>query len=205
MCDYRWGLDWWLNLLTAYTFMTHDYTLQNTDRHRLVSSITVSTSGFYHRNCNSLTELHKVSLHSQTFNWALLQLTLFFTASHTELNYQLTFPLLITSQHRPHRKHHSSIAAFMSVAMGTCLPSCCPEKAVAQTTENTVHLLLHVCMLWALPSNSRCLQSYRLARGLYATLYRWKQSIQTSLKNKLWYVSFLEIYLPPAYLTSETF
>jgi hypothetical protein len=41
----------------------------------------------------------------------------------------------------------------------------------AQTTENTVLLLLHASMLHALPSNSHCLQSHHLATGLYATIY----------------------------------
>jgi hypothetical protein len=39
VCDYRWGLDWWLNLLTTYTLTIRDYTLQITDTHRLVAAI----------------------------------------------------------------------------------------------------------------------------------------------------------------------
>jgi hypothetical protein len=39
MCDYRRGLDWWIDLMTTYTLMTRDYTLQITDVHRLVSSV----------------------------------------------------------------------------------------------------------------------------------------------------------------------
>jgi hypothetical protein len=39
MSDYRWGLDWWLDLLTTYTLTTHDYTLQITDAPGLVSSV----------------------------------------------------------------------------------------------------------------------------------------------------------------------
>jgi hypothetical protein len=42
--------------------------------------------------------------------------------------------------------------------------------AAARTTENTVVLLLHVCMLYALPSNGCCLQSHCLAMGLYTTI-----------------------------------
>jgi hypothetical protein len=45
MSDYRRGLDWWIDLLTTYTFTTRDYTLQITDTHKPVyQSITVSTS-----------------------------------------------------------------------------------------------------------------------------------------------------------------
>jgi hypothetical protein len=42
--------------------------------------------------------------------------------------------LVIMSWQRPHRRHHSSIGAFVSVATGMCLLSHCPERAVAQTT-----------------------------------------------------------------------
>jgi hypothetical protein len=38
--------------------------------------------------------------------------------------------LVITSRHGPHRKQRSSIVAFASVVMGTCLPSRCPETAL---------------------------------------------------------------------------
>jgi hypothetical protein len=40
---------------------------------------------------------------------------------------------VITSRHGPQRKHSSSIAALLRIcclAMGTCLPSCCPETAL---------------------------------------------------------------------------
>jgi hypothetical protein len=36
---YRQDSDWLLDLLTAYTLTTHDYTLQIIDIHRLVSSV----------------------------------------------------------------------------------------------------------------------------------------------------------------------
>jgi hypothetical protein len=45
MRDYRRGLYWWPYLLTTYTLTTHDYNLQITDSHGLVTS-TVSTSRF---------------------------------------------------------------------------------------------------------------------------------------------------------------
>jgi hypothetical protein len=89
---------------------------------------------------------------------------------HAELNSTWLCPLLITYQQGPHRKHRSSIIAFVSVAAGTCLRSRCPETAASRTTENTVLLLLLAYMLRALPSNDRCLQSHRLTTGLYSTL-----------------------------------
>jgi hypothetical protein len=39
MSDYRRGLDWRLDLLNTYTLMTHDYNLQITDTHILVSLV----------------------------------------------------------------------------------------------------------------------------------------------------------------------
>jgi hypothetical protein len=48
--------------------------------------------------------------------------------------------LLITSLHGPHRKHHSSVLAFMSVAAGTCLPS----HSIAATICS--HLLRISCL-----------------------------------------------------------
>jgi hypothetical protein len=52
-----------------------------------------------------------------------------FTDSRTELTKLSLCPLLISSQHGPHRKYLSSIAC-VSVAAGTCLPSSCPETAL---------------------------------------------------------------------------
>jgi hypothetical protein len=91
----------------------------------------------------------------------------------TELSTELIAKTVLarTSRHRPHRKHSSSIAAFVSVAVGTCLPSRRPEPSAARTTQNTVLLLFRVCMLRALPSNGRYLQSHCLATGLYAIIY----------------------------------
>jgi hypothetical protein len=63
-CDYTWGIDWWLHLLTTHTLTNRDYTLQITDPNKLMSSAYYSLhwpfpgNGFYHRNCTSLTELH---------------------------------------------------------------------------------------------------------------------------------------------------
>jgi hypothetical protein len=42
--------------------------------------------------------------------------------------------------------------------------------ASVQTTENTILLLWHVCVLWALPSNIHWLWSHCLSMGLYATV-----------------------------------
>jgi hypothetical protein len=46
--------------------------------------------------------------------------------------------LVVTSRHRPHRKHCSSIAASVFVAIGTCLPSRCLETAAVFSPYLTV-------------------------------------------------------------------
>jgi hypothetical protein len=72
----------------------------------------------------------KSSLHSQTFNWALLQLTLFFTESHTELPNNGLCSLLITSQHRSCRN-----TPFPTVTLLLCAYSLLQEhvyRAAAQ-------------------------------------------------------------------------
>jgi hypothetical protein len=55
-----------------------------------------------------------------------------FTAARAEfksLSTELITPtvLVLDSRHGPHKKHRSSIVAFLSVTAGTCLPSCFPE------------------------------------------------------------------------------
>jgi hypothetical protein len=68
--DYRRDLDLWPGLLKVYTLTTHEYTLQITD----TQSHWITTPNI---------------THSLTFTAALLQLTLFFACSRTELKYQL--------------------------------------------------------------------------------------------------------------------
>jgi hypothetical protein len=65
--------------------------------------------------------------------------------------------LVITSRQGSHRKHRSFIVAFVSVAAGMCLPSCCPETTAARITENTALLFLLSCMLRTLPIKGLCL------------------------------------------------
>jgi hypothetical protein len=69
------------------------------------------------------------------------------------------------SCHGPQRNHRSPSVAFVSVAAGTCLPSCFPKTADPRTRENTVLSLFHACMLQTLPNKGRC-----LATGLYITI-----------------------------------
>jgi hypothetical protein len=56
------------------------------------------------------------------------------------------------------------------ITLYCCVRVRCLETTAEDNTENTVLLLLSACMSWALPSNGHCIQSHRLATGLYATL-----------------------------------
>jgi hypothetical protein len=78
--------------------------------------------------------------------------------------------VLITSQHRPYRKHSSSSVAPRLVIEEMCLLRRCMATAVAPTAGNTVLILFCACMLRALPSNVRCLQAISLVTSLRVIL-----------------------------------
>jgi hypothetical protein len=62
------------------------------------------------------------------------------------------------------------------------------EPLLRNRLHNHVVLLLRACMLQVLPSNGRCLQSHRLATGLYATIYLQAQQVDivVSLLTYIW-------------------
>jgi hypothetical protein len=93
----------------------------------------------------------------------------FIVVPKTELIAQTV--LVIISQHGPHRKHRSSLAAFLPVGNVFTKPLTRNGRSVYRI-ENTVLLSLRACMLRAIPSNGSCLQSHCLEMGLYATLCR---------------------------------
>jgi hypothetical protein len=66
----------------------------------------------------------------------------------------------------------------------------------ANHTENTILLLLTACMLWALPSNVRCLQSHCLAMGLFTIILYWAQLILCLDEQSLF---------PPSYSNTQKF
>jgi uncharacterized membrane protein len=116
---------------TIYRSLTH------TDQ--CPQSITVSTSRFlatvFNTGYNSLTELHtqvshiKSSLDNRTFNWVLLQLTLLFTASRTELPNWLCNISARTTYKQP-VSNINYIVVCIFIAAGTCLPSRCSETFI---------------------------------------------------------------------------
>jgi hypothetical protein len=77
------------------------------------------------------TLLIKSAIHSRTFNWAVLQLTLFFTASSIEL------PL--NRQYYAWRPFHTNLLVVSSQPdfQLTGMPNCFPCNPVARTQQNT--------------------------------------------------------------------
>jgi hypothetical protein len=68
--------------------------------------------------------------------------------------------LVTTSRHGPHRKHHFSIVAFVSVAAGTCLPSHFAETGCVTLFIKNL-----------LPSHRALFRDRYPATGPHATLY----------------------------------
>jgi hypothetical protein len=63
----------------------------------------------------------------------------------------------------------------------------------AWTTQKTHLLLLHACMLRALPSDGRCSQSHRLATGTYATILFKHERLSTQRQLSLQPIEILPI------------
>jgi hypothetical protein len=83
--------------------------------------------------------------------------------------------LLITSRHRPHRKHISSVA----VSIVACVAS------GVDGAENTSFQPVHWRVKNLLPSNGRCLQSHNLSTGLHAAIYKLQFIATTASQLKL--------------------
>jgi hypothetical protein len=141
----RRGLNWILDLLTTYT---HDSELQAVTAPPLISTI--------HKPPRHPLSLFQPAVSTLAVPWQRL-LTAEILRLHAVRSYLQSLPyqnsteliaptvLVITSRHGPHRKHSSSTVAFVSIAAGTCLPSCCPETAASRITENTVLLFFRAC------------------------------------------------------------
>jgi hypothetical protein len=52
------------------------------------------------------------------------------SATSSQPSLQNSTDLVITSRQGPPRKHHSSVVVCIFIAIGMCLPSCCPETTV---------------------------------------------------------------------------
>jgi hypothetical protein len=149
-----------MDLLTTYT---HDSELQVITAPPPISTIRISPQhplSLFQPAVSSLAIPWQRLLTVEILQLHVLRFCLHSLLCRTHPTTQLC-PLLITSRHGPHRKHRSSIVAFMSIATGTYLPSCCLETAVVRTTENTILLLLQ-----ALPTNGHCLQSLLSSRSV---------------------------------------
>jgi hypothetical protein len=78
-------------------------------------------------------------------------------------------PFLIASRHGQH-KNIVRLRLRSCPLLWIVFTEPLPRKTAARITESTLILLSGACMLRALPSNGRCLQSRRLAMGLYSTI-----------------------------------
>jgi hypothetical protein len=112
-CDYRRGLDWWMDLLTSYT---HDSELQEIIATPLISAI--------HKSPQHPLSFFHPAVSSQAVPWqrlltvAILQLHALRSHIHnlpygTQLSWILS---LITSRHGLHRKDRSSVVTCVYVA-----------------------------------------------------------------------------------------
>jgi hypothetical protein len=165
VCDYRRGLDWWMDLLTTYT---HDSELQAITTLSLLYTLyksihhTLSIGLFIVFPIRCL-----VTAPNNGDSWAC---TCSCPLASTTTKLSAPNVLVIASRHGPHKKCRSSTVAFVSVVAGTCLSAFSQKRPRRRPLITAGLLLLCARMLLALPSNIFCLQSHRLATGLYATL-----------------------------------
>jgi hypothetical protein len=108
---------------------------------------------------------------------------------------ELTAPtvLVITSRHGQHRKHSSSIVAFVSVAAGTCLPNCCPEMGCATPFVKNL-----------LPYQRALIRNRYPATGLLATIssltshHHWSNNVYAEFMTSNFLQIFQSIFMYPS-------
>jgi hypothetical protein len=155
MCDYTRGLDWWMDLLNTHT---HNSELQAITAPPLISTIHKSPQhplilfpAYYIVTSRSLATVPNNGDSSAS----RAQSSLHSLRCRTQLTWLC--PLFIIPRHGPHRKHSSSIFASSCCIINNLLPS----NGNVFTEPS--------------PRNGRCLQSHRLAIGLYATLQMYSK------------------------------
>jgi hypothetical protein len=113
-------LDWILDLLITYTHTWELQALNNAiaDLHTL--QITRAHAKSFH---SAFTSCFLVTyLNNEDYSAAVVTPLPLVNTPH--LNCQLN-DSIISSQHGPHKKHHSFVATCVFIAVGTCLPSRC--------------------------------------------------------------------------------
>jgi hypothetical protein len=165
--DHLYAHDSWLHLTDHWHTQT-----------KCPQSIIVSTNRFLATDFNtgcvtvSLNYTFQIShiksfLHSWTFNWTLVQLILFFTASHIELCKDRICPFPVTSQHGPRR--NALFPAVTPLLRAYSLQRERVYRAVAQkrslfaesplsnfsvrriiVTDDRLEAVLHFSILWCL-------------------------------------------------------
>jgi hypothetical protein len=134
---------------STYNAIADLHTLQITRSHAKTSQ-SAFTSRFLATDLNNEYSSacdHAVARWLTHHNWTRFDYSAISSRPPSQNSTELIAPtvLVITSRYGPHRKHCSSNVALVSVAVGTCLPSCCPETGcVTPFIKNP------------LPSNERC-------------------------------------------------
>jgi hypothetical protein len=139
--DYRRGMDWCTHLQTTYWWL-----LQITTTLSLISTLDKSLHAKFldpavfslvvaWLQLSTLEILHLLcSRRCCPADMPQLVIPLTYSAISSQHPLQNSFiaptVLVIISRHGPHRKHRSSIVAWVIISAGTCLPSCCPETAI---------------------------------------------------------------------------
>jgi hypothetical protein len=132
-CDYRRGLGWWMHLLTTYT---NNSELQAITAPPLISALYKSLHAKPFPACCVFTS-RSLGTASNSGDSSASRPLVPSSQPPVQNSTGLIAPavLVITSRNGAHRKHRSSIVAFLSVAAGTFLPSCCSETAAARTKQ----------------------------------------------------------------------
>jgi hypothetical protein len=159
MCDYRRGLDWWLDLLTTYK---HNSELQAITAPPLISTIHKSPQhplSIIHLAVSSPIVLWQRLLIMKILRLHALRFYLHSLIYRTP--WQLTFSLLITSRHWPRRNDpfptETLIIACLFIAAGTCSLSRCRQTVVV--TESSLSN-------WSI--------RHSIVRGVVQVWYNWR-------------------------------
>jgi hypothetical protein len=133
VCDYRRGLDWWMHLLSTYT---NNSELQALTAPPLISARYKSLyTKPFPACCVSTSRSPATVSNSGDSSASCPQVPSSQPPAQNTTELIAPTVLVITYRNGPHRKHRSSIVAFLSAAAVTCLPSCCSETAAARTKQ----------------------------------------------------------------------